>query len=162
MNYSYGNAFQAGKSLRLLNTGGDASNLLEEFDRAFLSVCISEHKASNTYTAIATIPNDYCMVLGKICIRNTKSSNGATLTHVRFESFDEHDRKMIETRMRVVGLRELERNFIAVENAMIKAGIEFNSVPPCHFLDLLKGLGAFYHAANPDIQSYAVMSQIRH
>ena len=111
---------------------------------------------------IATIPNDYCIVLGKICISNTKSSNGATLTHVRFESFDEHGRKMIETRMCVVGLMELERNFIAVENAMIKAGIEFNSVPPCHFLDLLKGLGAFYHAANPDIQSYAVMSQIRH
>lgn len=100
---------------------------------------------------VANIPNDYCIVLGKLYIGDTTSSNGVILTHVRFKSFDEHGHKMIETKMRVAGLRELEGKFIAVENAMINAGVEFNSMPPCHFLDLLKGLGAFYQAANPDI-----------
>ena len=55
-----------------------------------------------------------------------------------------------------------EREFNAVKQAMIKAGIEFEPIPPCHIEELLEGLGAWYKAANPDIRGYAVVSQTCH
>ena len=66
---------------------------------------------------------------------------------------------MAETRTRVSGY---EREFNAVKQAMIAAGVEFEPIAPCHLENLLEGLGAWYKAANSDIQDYAVVSQRCH
>lgn len=42
---------------------------------------------------------------------------------------------------------------------MIKTGVEFEPIAPCHLEELFEGLGAWYKAANSDIQDYVVVSQ---
>lgn len=110
------------------------------------------------YTLIATVMGKYQIILARLFIG--KSNSGDTvLTHAIFESYDEYGKKMVETQFRTNGL---ESEFMAVKNVMWKAGIKFFEVAPCHFSELLKGLGAYYQAVNPDIDDYTVMSQICH
>lgn len=66
---------------------------------------------------------------------------------------------MIETRTRTGGY---EREFNAVKQVMMEAGVEFESIVPCHPDELLNALGARYKADNPDIEDYAVVSQTCH
>ena len=94
---------------------------------------------------------DYCILtVGDL------PSGSKKLFHALFESYTDHGKKMRETKSRVNGF---ERDFIAVKSAMFVAGIEFNPIAPCHFSELLKGLGAYYQAVNPEIQDYTVVSQ---
>ena len=66
---------------------------------------------------------------------------------------------MYESRTRVSGH---EREFIAVKSAMFEAGVEFRPIAPCHIEDLMKALGAYYKAENPEIISYLLVSQMRY
>ena len=110
------------------------------------------------YTLVATVPGNYKITLAKLIIG--KSVSGTTeLSHAKFESYTEHGEKMSEAKIRISGC---EREFMAAKNAMLKVGIEFNPIVPCHFLDLLNALGAYYQAVNPEIKEYTVMSQRCH
>lgn len=111
-----------------------------------------------TYTLNATVSGGYEITLARIVVGNSLSG-GAPLSHALFEGYTKNGQKMIETKTRVGGY---EREFNAVKQAMIKAGVEFEPIPPCHLEELLEGLGAWYKAANPDIQDYAVVSQTCH
>ena len=110
------------------------------------------------YTLIATVPGDYKITLAKLTI-GTSVSGKTVLSHAVFESYTAHGEKMYETKIRVGGC---EREFMAAKNAMVKAGIEFEPIPPCHFCDLLNGLGAYYQADNSEIIEYKIMSQRCH
>lgn len=110
------------------------------------------------YTLTATIEGDYKVVLARLITGYTNSADNI-LSHALFESYTDHGDKMIETKVRVDGF---EREFMAAKSVMVSAGIEFEPIPPCHVSELLKGLGAYYQRQNPDIKSYAVMSQTCH
>lgn len=112
-------------------------------------------KELEVYTLVATIKGGYEITLARLTVGDLPSGS-KKLFHALFESYTDHGQKMRETKSRVGGH---ERDFLAVKSAMLEAGIEFNPIVPCHFLDLLKGLGAYYQAENPDIQKYAVVSQ---
>lgn len=107
------------------------------------------------YTLVATVPGNYKIILAKLTI-GTSVSGATTLSHAMFESYSEHGEKMSESKIRISGC---EREFMAVKNAMSEVGIEFKSIAPCHFLDLLNALGAYYQAVNPEISEYVVVSQ---
>lgn len=102
------------------------------------------------YTLNATVSGGYEITLAQIIVGNSLSG-GAPLCHVLFEGYAKNGQKMIETKTRVGGY---EREFNAVKQAMIKAGVEFEPIAPCHLEELLEGLGAWYKAANPDIQEF--------
>lgn len=110
------------------------------------------------YTLNATVPGGYEITLARIVVGKSMSG-GAPLSHVLFESYTKNGQKMIEIKTRVSGY---EREFNAVKQAMIKAGVEFEPIAPCHLEELLEGLEAWYKAVNPDIQEYAVMSLTRY
>lgn len=112
----------------------------------------------NIYTLSATVAGGYEITLAKMTLGDSVSG-GFPLSHVLFESYTSQGQKRIETKTRVGGY---EREFNAAKQAMFKAGIEFESIAPCHFEELLEGLGAWYKADNPDIQDYAVVSQTCH
>ena len=110
------------------------------------------------YILIATVLSGYKIMLAKLMV-GTSISGKDTLSHAVFESYSEHGEKMSEARARIGGF---EREFMAVKNAMSKVGIEFNQIAPCHFLDILNALGAYYQAVNPEIKGYTIMSQRCH
>lgn len=110
------------------------------------------------YTLFATVQGDYKITLAKLTIGSSVSA-GNDISHAMFESYSDHGEKMSEAKIRMGGL---EREFMAVKNAMSKAGIEFENIAPCHFCDLLNALGAYYQAGNPEITEYAVVSQRCH
>ena len=113
----------------------------------------------NKYFLTAKVLGGYVINLAELHLAELENSNGEYMAQVIFKSYTNHGEKMIETKSRVDGL---ECQFIAVMNAMINAGIIFDTVTPCHFLDLLNALGARYQADNPDILNYSVMSQMCH
>ena len=115
-------------------------------------------KGVDKYTLVGTIQGDYKITLAKLKIG--KSFSGDTvLSHALFESYTNHGEKMSEAKIRMTGC---ESEFMAVKNVMIKAGIEFENIAPCHFCDLLNALGAYYQAGNPEITEYTVVSQRCH
>ena len=111
-----------------------------------------------SYTLIATVHEHYKIILGKLTI-GTSESGSATLSHALFESYPEYGEKMSESKIRIGGF---ESDFMAAKNVMVKTGIEFENIAPCHFCDLLSALGAYYQAANHEISDYVVMSQKCH
>ena len=131
---------------------------LKPFKKSELFPAYVYNNGIDIYTLNATVSGGYKITLARIVVGNSLSG-GAPLCHALFESYSKNGQKMIETRTRVGGY---EREFNAVKQAMIKAGIEFKPIAPCHPEELLEGLGAWYKAANPDIQEYAVVSQTCH
>ena len=115
-------------------------------------------KNVRVYTLIAIIPGGYEITLAKLSVGDSMSDKNP-LSHALFESYTDHGKKMYEARTRVSGY---EREFVAVKNAMFEAGVEFKPITPCHNEDLLRALGAYYKAGNPDIQDYVVVSQMRY
>ena len=83
-------------------------------------------------------------------------SAGNPLTHVLFESFSDHGERRAIARTRVSGQ---EREFIAVMNAMLEVGVDFESVTPCYSEMMLTALGAWLQLRNPDIEKYEIVSQ---
>ena len=104
------------------------------------------------------VVGDYNISLARLRIGISKTPNGEC-SHAIFESFDSHGKKMSESKFRTDGC---DREFMAVKNAMIGVGIEFENTAPCHFLELLNALGAYYRAENPDITKCVVLSQRCH
>lgn len=129
---------------------------LKPFDKSvFLPTYV---KNIGVYTLVATVYDSYKVVQAQLTIGDSMSA-GSMLSQVIFKSYSSYGDKRAEVRTRVSGY---EREFIAVKSAMRGAGIEFNPIVPCHFLELLKGLGAYYQAVNSDIQAYEILSQICH
>ena len=108
------------------------------------------------YTLTAKVLGDYEITLAQLVIGDTMSA-GVPLTHVLFRSYTSKGKKCTESRTRVSGF---EREFIAVKSAMFNVGIIFEPIVPCHFLELLNSVGAYYQADNQDIQSYEILSQV--
>lgn len=128
---------------------------LKPFQKAQLFPAYVYKNGVKTYTLNAVVSSGYEIVLARITVGDSLSG-GAPLSHVLFEGYAKNGQKMIETKTRVGGY---EREFNAVKQAMIKAGVEFEPIVPCHPEELLSGLGAWYKAVNPDIRDYAVVSQ---
>ena len=48
---------------------------------------------------------------------------------------------------------------LAVMNAMLEVGVEFEAIAPCHSKIMLLALGAWIQAKNPDIEQYELALQ---
>ena len=112
----------------------------------------------NSYTLLGTVTGGYVITLGKLTVGESVSA-GNPLTHALYESFSDHGERMAVARTRVSGV---EREFAAVKNAMLEAGVEFEPIAPCHCEDLLNALGAWFQAENPEIQACSLVSQSCH
>jgi hypothetical protein len=110
------------------------------------------------YTLVATVPGDYVITLAKLTVGESVSA-GNPLAHALFESFTHHGERMRAARTRVNGH---DREFIAIKNAMIEAGIEFHPVlsSPCE--TILRSLGEWFMAQNPEITAFSLVSQSCH
>lgn len=110
------------------------------------------------YKLTAEIMDSYEITLAVLTVGQSASGKN-NLSHVLFESYDEHGRKMAEVRMRTSGY---EREFMAITGAMVEAGITFGALDPsCSVEDILTELGEWYETNNPDIQSFKVTLQER-
>lgn len=125
----------------------------EQFTSLPTYVAISEQ-----YELLATTKSGYTIRLAKLTIGQSVSA-GNQLTHVLFESFSDHGERRAIARTRVSGN---ERVFIAIMNAMLEVGVEFESVTPCHSEIMLSALGAWIQLRNHDIEKYEVVSQSCH
>ena len=110
------------------------------------------------YELLAQTKNGYVITLAKLTIGKSVSA-GNPLTHVLFESFNDHGERTAVARTRVSGY---ERVFSAVINAMMEVGVEFESITPCHSEMMLIALGTWIQAKNPDIAQYKIVSQNCH
>jgi len=116
------------------------------------------------YTLTGTVPGGYVVTLARMAVGDSKSA-GNPLTHVLFESFDDHGVPMKTARTRVGGVDGVsgtDREFIAVKSAMGMTGVVFHPALPCPCEEVLQALGEWYTAQNPEISSVAVMSQTCH
>ena len=110
------------------------------------------------YELLAKTKTGYTITLAKLTIGKSVSA-GNQLSHVLFESFSDHGERRAVARTRVNGY---ERVFVAVMNAMMEVGVEFESITPCHSEMMLTALGAWIQARNPDIEHYGLVSQSCH
>ncbi len=113
------------------------------------------------YTLTGSVPGDYTVTLARLTVGDSKSA-GNLLTHVLFESFDDHGHIMKAVRVRIGGMDSLDREFTAAKCAMGTAGVRFNPTIPCSCEALLQALGEWYAAQNPELSSMNVMSQTCH
>jgi hypothetical protein len=113
---------------------------------------------SRTYTLIATVPGDYTITLARLTVGESVSA-GNPLAHALFESFTDHGERRKVSRSRVNGY---DREFIAVKNAMIESGIEFHPVLSSPNEDILRSLGEWFAAQNPEIAAFSLVSQSCH
>lgn len=131
---------------------------LKPFTKSEMFPAYVYKKGLTIYTLNAMVADGYEITLAKLTVGES-TSDSELLCHALFESYNDHGEKMVETRARMSGS---EREFNAGKEAMIKAGIEFEPITPCHFDELMSELGAWYEAANPDIRECKVMSQKCH
>ena len=110
------------------------------------------------YELLAKTKTGYTITLAKLTIGKSVSA-GNQLSHVLFESFSDHGERRAVARTRVNGY---ERVFVAVMNAMMEVGVEFESITLCHSEMMLTALGAWIQARNPDIEKYEIVSLSRH
>ncbi len=110
------------------------------------------------YELLAKTKTDYTIRLAKLTVGQSVSA-GNPLSHVLFESFSDHGERRAVARTRVSGHEHI---FLAVVNAMLEVGVEFESVTPCHSEMMLTALGALIQAGNPDIEKYEIVSQRCH
>ncbi len=107
------------------------------------------------YELLAKTKTGYTIRLAKLTIGQSISA-GNQLTHVLFESFSDHGERRAVARTRVSGHK---RVFVAVMNAMLEVGVDFESVTPCRSEMMLTAPGAWIQARNPDIEKYEIVSQ---
>ena len=110
------------------------------------------------YTLLGEVVGGYVITLAKLTVGESVSA-GNQLTHAAFESFDDHGRRKAAVRTRVSGYN---REFVAVQNAMIGAGVEFAPVTPCGSEDVLNALGNWFREHNPEIAKCSLVSQRCH
>ena len=114
---------------------------------------------THKYELTARIKNGYTIMLAKLTVGQSVSS-GNLLAHALFESFSDHGERMVITRVRVNGCKQIFLS--AAMNAMIEAGVDFEFDTPCHFEMILTSLGAWLQLRNPEIEKYNVVSLICH
>ena len=105
-----------------------------------------------SYTLTANTPEGYSVTLGRLTIGESKSA-GNPLTHVLFESYDDHGRRCKTSRSRMGGFN---REFIAVQNAMTEAGVNFLPAPSCPSDEILGALGECFERSNPALSGFSV------
>ena len=110
------------------------------------------------YTLVGQAPGGYVVTLARLTVGDSKSA-GNPLTHVLFESFDDHGAAMKTARTRTGGV---DQEDIAVKNAMSSAGVEFHPSLPCSSEAVLQALGEWSMAQNPALSSVEVVSQRCH
>ena len=109
-----------------------------------------------TYTLKATVSGDYEILLAVLTIGKSKSGKNE-LSHVLFEGYDDHGKKMAETRIRAGGY---EREFMAVTNAIAEAGIVFDSINPSSSVEeIMMSIGEWYKLHNSEIQNTKIIRQ---
>jgi len=112
-----------------------------------------------TYTLVGKLDGGYVLTLARLTVGESLSAN-KPLAHVLFESYDDHGERMKAVRTRLGNFED--REFYAVKNAMMDAGVEFNPVHPCPCSDVLAALGAWFRGQNPEIVAAEVVSQNCH
>ena len=81
---------------------------------------------ARAYTLIGTVKGGYIITLAKLTVGSSMSA-GNPLSHALFESFTDHGERMKTARTRVSGKNQ---ELVAVKNAMVETGIEFNPALP--------------------------------
>ncbi len=114
--------------------------------------------APRFYTLLGNTPGGYVVTLARMTVGDSKSA-GNPLAHVLFESFDDHGNAMKTARTRAGGL---DHEYIAAKNAMSLTGVEFHPALPCSCEVMLRALGEWFMAQNPELVSVEVMSQTCH
>ncbi len=109
------------------------------------------------YTLVATAAGDYNVTLAKLTVGDSVSA-GNPLSHALYESFTDHGKQAKATRTRASGC---DREFAAVKNAMIMAGVEFYPALPSSCEDILNSLGEWFVTQNPELSGASVVSQMR-
>ena len=112
----------------------------------------------SSFTLTGSVPGGYEITLAKLTVGESVSA-GNPLSHALFESFDDHGVTMKTARTRAGGL---DREYIAAKNAMSTAGVEFHPALPCSCEMMLRSLGEWFMAHNPELSSLEVMSQTCH
>lgn len=108
------------------------------------------------YTLKATVNGGYEITLANLTIGRSMSAKNP-LSHVLYESYDDHGKKMSEVKIRAGGD---EREFMAVAGAMAGAGIIFDTIESSRPVeDLMTEIGNWYKNSNPDIQEIEVTLQ---
>ena len=115
-------------------------------------------KDVKSFALLGNVTGGYVITLAKLSVGETTSAGNA-LTHALFESFDDHGKRMAVTRTRISGF---DREFTAVKNAMMGAGVEFSPVTSCGSEKMLNALGTWFRGHNPDIESCSLVSQSCH
>lgn len=122
----------------------------EQFNSLPTYVTVTEQ-----YELLAKTKTGYVIKLAKLTVGKSTSA-GNLLCHVLFESFSDHGERRAVARIRMNGY---ERAFVAVMNAMMEVGTEFEAVSPCPSEMMLTALGAWIQARNPDIEKYEIVAQ---
>ena len=110
------------------------------------------------HVLIGIITGGYMITLAKLSVGESVSA-GNRLSHAMFESFTDHGERKKIVRTRASGY---DSDFIAMKNAMIEAGIEFEPFLSCPPDVVLRALGTWFMAYNPEIESFTLMSQTCH
>lgn len=113
-------------------------------------------KGLDIYTLKAIITDGYEITIGVLTVGKS-SSNGKMLNQVSYESYNDHGRKMYEARARN---QEEEGVIIAATSAMIATGVLFNDIKiTASVEDILRAVGGWYMAHNPDIVTTTITKQ---
>ena len=129
---------------------------LKPFTKAYPLPTYARRQGLEIYTLTATVNGGYEITLANLTVGKSISADNQ-LSHVLYESFDDHGKKMAEVRMRTGGY---EREFMAVTGALAGAGIIFDTIDPSRPVeDIMNEIGEWYKASNPDIQEIEITAQ---
>lgn len=120
-----------------------------------LPVYVSNTKA---YFLTGKISGGYEITLAKLTTGDSMSA-GNPLSHALFESFTDRGIRAKAARTRVSGR---DREFVAVKNAMMEAGVQFYPALPNSCETILYALGDWFQVQNPEITEVSVVSQNCH
>lgn len=104
------------------------------------------------YVLEADTQEGYRVTLARLTVGDSLSA-GKPLTHVLFESYDDHGRRCATARSRVSGF---EQEFVAVVNAMSAVGIKIFPTKPCTCKEMLMSLGEWLKARNSELSGLHV------
>lgn len=110
------------------------------------------------YILSAKVTGGYEITLARLTVGESVSA-GNPLSHALFESFGYHGERLKAARTRVSGM---DREFVAVKNAMTETGVEFHPALPNSCDTILYSLGQWYQAQNPEIEAFSLVRQTCH
>lgn len=109
------------------------------------------------HTLEAKAPGGYWITLGRLTVGESVSQ-GSTLTHALFESFDDHGERKAAARARANSW--YIPVFVAVSEAMAKAGMEFEHTTPRTCEDIIWELKAWFERSNPELTGFRYVSHL--